>query len=623
MADEHSDEFDSQGFARFFAMLRDELDEPYFALIESHLKALKFKGGMLMSARLTTGNKGTGYTLRQQREQTRLGRMFDRSGYSFTIADRDENGFRALSALEERGVNLVANALAQAVDHVHSFFTMLRVEIGFYLGCVNLAERLAELGEPTAFPVPVAAGELALSAHGLYDVCLRLATSEPVVGNDVEADQKSLVMITGANQGGKSTFLRSVGLAQLMTQAGMFVGAHSLRVNVCDGVFTHYKREEDEALESGKLDEELARMSEIADRITSNCLLLCNESFAATNEREGSEIARQVLMALLETGVKVLFVTHMFDLAEWLSPPRSRGLPVSARGEGIRRRPSVQDLRGRTAAHELWRGLLPEGLWRPISILTRAGAGQTRAGSDLRGRSGRCAPPRRLAADARRRGARMAVGHVWGEHPGYLPARLLRHPTAGAPSAVGVPAPTSRHRILRSVHDVLDDAARAAGDVRRAPLRARAGLCGVERRARIWQRPPGYAVRQESEDGGMSVGVWIGVGLLGGVGALVRFFVDGLVAARVTRDFPLGTFVVNMSGAAILGLLVGLGLTGDGLLLAGTATLGSYTTFSTWMLESQRLVEDGELAIAAGNVLLSLLVGLGAVALGRLIGGHL
>jgi len=121
----------------------------------------------------------------------------------------------------------------------------------------------------------------------------------------------------------------------------------------------------------------------------------------------------------------------------------------------------------------------------------------------------------------------------------------------------------------------------------------------------------------------MSVGVWIGVGLLGGAGALLRFFVDGLVAARVGRDFPLGTLVVNMSGAAILGLLVGIGVTGDGLVLAGTATLGSYTTFSTWMLESQRLVEDGELAIAAGNVLVSLFVGLGAVALGRFIGGHL
>lgn len=65
MADEHGDKFGSPGFSRFFAMLREELDEPYFALIESHLKALKFNRGMLMSAQLTTGNKGTGYTLRQ------------------------------------------------------------------------------------------------------------------------------------------------------------------------------------------------------------------------------------------------------------------------------------------------------------------------------------------------------------------------------------------------------------------------------------------------------------------------------------------------------------------------------------------------------------------------------
>ena len=121
----------------------------------------------------------------------------------------------------------------------------------------------------------------------------------------------------------------------------------------------------------------------------------------------------------------------------------------------------------------------------------------------------------------------------------------------------------------------------------------------------------------------MSVPVWIAIGLLGGVGALLRFLVDGWVADRFGRDFPLGTFVVNMSGAAVLGLLVGLGVTGDRLVLAGTATIGSYTTFSTWMLESQRLVEDGELAMAGGNVVLSLGVGLGAVTLGRFLGAHL
>jgi hypothetical protein len=315
MADEHADKFDSPGFTRFFGMLRDELDEPYLELIESQLKALKFSRGMLMSARLSAGNKGAGYTLREPREQSLLERVFDRSGYTFTIPDRDENGWRALGALEERGLNMVAAATAQAVDHVHSFFVMLRVEIGFYAGCLNLAERLAELGEATAFPVPVGPGDEALSARGLYDVCLRLTTSEAVVGNDLDADHKSLVMITGANQGGKSTFLRSIGVAQLMTQAGMFVGADSMRVSVCDGVFTHYKREEDDTMESGKLDEELARMSQIADRIGPNCLLLCNESFASTNEREGSEIAQQVVTALLEAGVTVLFVTHMFDLA--------------------------------------------------------------------------------------------------------------------------------------------------------------------------------------------------------------------------------------------------------------------------------------------------------------------
>jgi len=121
----------------------------------------------------------------------------------------------------------------------------------------------------------------------------------------------------------------------------------------------------------------------------------------------------------------------------------------------------------------------------------------------------------------------------------------------------------------------------------------------------------------------VSVPVWIAVGLLGGIGALGRFLVDGIVAARGGRDFPLGTLVVNVSGSALLGLLVGLGFKGDKLLLAGTATLGSYTTFSTWMLETQRLVEDGELGLAAANVLVSLGVGLGAVALGRWIGAHL
>jgi hypothetical protein len=318
MSDEHAEMFRSPGFTRFFAMIAEELEDGYFELVERHLKELKFKGGFLLSAQLTAGNKGKDYILRRPREQGLLERVFDRSGHSFTVPERDESGFRAIGALEDRGVNVVANALRQSVEHVCSFFTMLRAEVGFYVACMNLSERIGEKGQPTCVPAASSRGEFALSAEGLYDVCLSLTMDDPVVGNDLSADRKSLVMITGANQGGKSTLLRSVGLAQLMMQAGMFVGAASFSANVCEGIFTHYKREEDETMESGKLDEELARMSEIANHLKPDCMLLCNESFAATNEREGSEIARQVIHALLEEGIKVLFVTHLFDLAHGL-----------------------------------------------------------------------------------------------------------------------------------------------------------------------------------------------------------------------------------------------------------------------------------------------------------------
>jgi DNA mismatch repair ATPase MutS len=131
----------------------------------------------------------------------------------------------------------------------------------------------------------------------------------------LHAPEKELAVITGANTGGKSTFLRSVGVSQIMMQCGMFVAAESMSANLCEGIFTHYKREEDATMESGKLDEELSRMNEIAKRVTPNAMLLFNESFTATNEREGSEIATQIVSALLEKRMKMFFVTHLYTFA--------------------------------------------------------------------------------------------------------------------------------------------------------------------------------------------------------------------------------------------------------------------------------------------------------------------
>jgi DNA mismatch repair ATPase MutS len=319
LAEKHQDSFVSEGFTRLFAMLQHELSAEYFASIQDHLTQLQFRHGVLISAELGQGNKGTNYVLRKGADanQNWLERLLGPKPPSFTvyIADRDDAGTRAQSELRDRGINLVANALAQSTDHILSFFSMLRIELAFYVGCLNLHEQLSQKGEPVCFPTPRSADKRCRTAQELYDVCLALLVDERVVGNDLSADEKELTIISGANQGGKSTFLRSIGLAQLMMQSGMFVPAAHYQVNLCDRIFTHYKREEDATMNSGKLDEELSRMSGIVDHLTPHSLVLFNESFAATNEREGSEIARQIVSALLEKHIQVFFVTHLYTFA--------------------------------------------------------------------------------------------------------------------------------------------------------------------------------------------------------------------------------------------------------------------------------------------------------------------
>jgi CrcB protein len=121
----------------------------------------------------------------------------------------------------------------------------------------------------------------------------------------------------------------------------------------------------------------------------------------------------------------------------------------------------------------------------------------------------------------------------------------------------------------------------------------------------------------------MSLLVLAGVGLVGGLGALARFVVDGAVGRRLGREFPYGTLAVNLSGAFVLGVLVGAALSGDAYRIAATGLIGGYTTFSTWAFESHRLAEDGELPLAGLNIAVSLVLGVACVWLGRKLGAVL
>ena len=316
----HRAEFDSEAMRRLCDEFATKVTDEYLARVNEMLEVLRFKHGTLMSASLGVGNKGEDYLLLTQPPVTWWGHLREEihsSEPSFDVDPRDEAGVQELSDLKGRGLNATANVVARAADHLRGFFTALLAELGFYIGCLNLHDALAQSGCKTCMPEPTAPEIPVLRTADLYETSLALKRESAITGNSFEAGTDLLTIVTGANRGGKSTFLRSLGQAQLMMQAGMFVAASDFSADIRDGVFTHFKRSEDDTMSSGKLDEELIRMGEITQQITPRSIILFNESFAATNEREGSEIARQITTALVESGVKAVFVTHLFEFASF------------------------------------------------------------------------------------------------------------------------------------------------------------------------------------------------------------------------------------------------------------------------------------------------------------------
>lgn len=309
VADNNIENFHSEGFRNLLIMLQNELSDEYFKTAKSQLEDLKHSDGTFISSKIGSYLQGIHYVLRQREKKGSWRRWL--FAPSYTIAPRDDSGAKDIAKRRERAINEATNALAQATEHLEGFFNMLRCELSFYVGCINLADAVKSYEMPISIPTPFESENKNRMMKDLYDLSLLLLNKSKVTANEMCSNEKSLYIITGANQGGKSTFLRSVGQAQLMAQCGMFVCAMSYEFPIRKGIYTHFKKEEDKAFLSGKLDEELSRMSEIVDHLAENSLLLLNESFAATNEREGSEINGQITRALIENGIEVFAVTHL------------------------------------------------------------------------------------------------------------------------------------------------------------------------------------------------------------------------------------------------------------------------------------------------------------------------
>ena len=210
LADRDSPRFKSEAFTTLFTMLARELSDDYFALIDKHLKRLRFRRGVLVSARLGKGLRGADYVLRKRLPPAGnwLRRIFGERpvSYRLSLAPRDEAGARAMGELRDRGLALAASALGKSAEHILSFFRMLQTELAFYIGCLNLHARLVELKAPLSFPSATALGHARFSSADLYDVCLALSMNDRPVGNDIAADGKNSDHRDGRQSGWQDHF---------------------------------------------------------------------------------------------------------------------------------------------------------------------------------------------------------------------------------------------------------------------------------------------------------------------------------------------------------------------------------------------------------------------------------
>jgi hypothetical protein len=321
------DTWASPGLRDFMTRTRVTLPDEYLLEMSETLTLMRFPDGVVMTAGVGPAATTTGHVLRLPQPRPWSWRRMlgtpEPGELTYHLADRDESGERALTELRDRGQALVAEALAEAAEHITDFFHQLRWELSFYLAVDNLVRRLDAAGTGSCYPTLAPAESMRIHVAGIYDPCLVLHGATDVVPNDVDNDGRPILLISGSNQGGKSTLLRALGLSQLLTQVGMPVPAHHATLSVRSQIHTHFQREEDSHLTSGKLDEEMSRMSDIVDRLTPGALVLFNESFASTNEREGSQIARVIIDGLVRAGIGVMYVTHLHALASGLA--RERG----------------------------------------------------------------------------------------------------------------------------------------------------------------------------------------------------------------------------------------------------------------------------------------------------------
>lgn len=318
--------------------VRERRQDEVYRRLEAELPALR--GGLKRRASVTVG---INLDSQLRPAEAALLRVHDRKFEDTPLLTRlfgVSNPFRPLTRVHrtsamtpllgelDRVLGAVARPLAKALGQ----FVQLQVrdvlpleqEIRFYLGGARLALALRERGLPTCVPALAPADERRSQASELYDVSLALsgAAEEPartVVRNDLDAgDDGRIAILTGPNQGGKTTFVRAVGVMHVLAQAGLPVAARTAAISPADRVITHFPSEEGGAVEGGRLAEEARRLGAVFGDASERSLVLLNESLSSTSPSESLYLAEDVVRALRLLGARAIFATHLHELGERL-----------------------------------------------------------------------------------------------------------------------------------------------------------------------------------------------------------------------------------------------------------------------------------------------------------------
>ena len=291
----------------------DDLD--FFVMGGKTSYLFQFGGGMKLDSAIVTARASTRH---DPVKPNGLQKLHDKWIKKNMVPINTEPLRKDTEHLKEVTVQYLLNLFTPVFQQLLSFYTAFAGEIAFYKGAVRFINRMKELMIPLSFPEAKPMGTKDTSFTYLYELSMAVYLQSCPVGNNAEWKNNRLTLITGANQGGKSTFLRSYGIAQVLMQSGMPVPAQKFSAPVYRQIFTHFTRSEDEQLSSGRLREELQRMSNMVGAAVPDSLFLLNESFASTTEKEGSRIAEGILRAFYENQITTFMVTHLFYLARKL-----------------------------------------------------------------------------------------------------------------------------------------------------------------------------------------------------------------------------------------------------------------------------------------------------------------